>query len=64
MQAVIESSVRTLTDIWLGRKKFNHAVRARELTLTGQSAIVRQLPRWLRLSAFADVPQPHARKTA
>ena len=62
VQAILESDVRTLTEIWMGRIAFGQALRDKRLSITGKSTIVRQLPHWLMLNLFADIePQPTQR---
>lgn len=58
IQAVVRTSVRTLTEVWLGRMQLHHAVRRGELGIAGPGAITRELPRWLGLSTFAEVQMP------
>ena len=59
VQAVLETDVRTLTEIWMGRAKFNEALRDRRLRISGKATIGRQLPRWLKLNVFAGIePAP------
>lgn len=47
--------VRTLTDVWMGNKTWAGAMRERTLEVTGDRERRRQLPRWLKLSPFAQV---------
>jgi hypothetical protein len=39
------------------RLKFDDAVRAKKIRLTGASTLVRQFPQWLLFSPFASVPR-------
>lgn len=50
--------VRTMIDYWMGRVQFHAAVKSGDLTVTGPSTLVRQLPGWFKLSSFAPVPLP------
>lgn len=56
----LSSDVRTLTDIWMGDRTWNAALRAGALRLVGDSEMCRHLPRWLKLNPFAAV-KPVAR---
>ncbi len=49
----VASSVKTLTDVWMGRRTARAAIRARDLRLEGEPALRRTFPSWLRLSVFA-----------
>lgn len=51
----VESSLRVLTMVWLGDYALREAVRSGELQLSGARKWVRALPKWLKLSAFAQV---------
>jgi DNA-binding HxlR family transcriptional regulator len=53
VQAVLQCSVRTLTEVWMGTQKLGEAVRSGALTINGKTPIVRQIPHWLKLSMFA-----------
>jgi DNA-binding HxlR family transcriptional regulator len=49
----VESMLRTLTNIWLGRLDFEDQVRAGSIRLAGDRRWIREFPTWLRLSGFA-----------
>lgn len=51
----LASDVRTLTDVWMGNTTWAAALRAGQLRLSGNSEVGRELPRWLKLSPFAEV---------
>jgi hypothetical protein len=55
VQLVVETEVRTLTELWMGKRSFPHAVRDKALRITGKPALQKQFPRWLKLSLFASV---------
>jgi len=50
----VKARVRVLTEIWMGFRKFAEAVRSGDLLIEGNAALAKQLPRWLRLSTFAE----------
>lgn len=56
--ARLETSLETLTHIWIGEITWDDAVRARVLEIHAPDDVRRQLPTWLKLSAFAAVPRP------
>jgi DNA-binding HxlR family transcriptional regulator len=59
--ARIEASLETLTRVWVGEIAWEQAVRAGALRTIAAEDIRRQVPRWLKLSAFARVPRPVGR---
>jgi hypothetical protein len=54
----ITTDLRTMTRVWLGDISVADAVRSSTMTLTGRTALVRSLPNWIGLSAFAGVARP------
>jgi hypothetical protein len=42
----------------MGRVGFAQAVKSGDLTVTGPSRLVRELPRWFKRNGFAEVPLP------
>lgn len=62
VQVVVESDLRALTEVWMGRRTFADAVRDNRLRVSGQATLARQLPRWLRLSAFAGIERAPGRE--
>ena len=56
--ARIEASLETLTRVWVGEIAWEQAVRVGALRTIAAESIRRQVPRWLKLSAFAKVPRP------
>lgn len=56
--ARIEASLEALTRVWVGEMAWDQAVRAGEVRVSAPEATRRQIPRWLKLSAFASVPRP------
>lgn len=49
----VETDVRTLTEVWLGRKAVRHAIKSGGITLNGPAPLKRAFPDWLGLSLFA-----------
>jgi DNA-binding HxlR family transcriptional regulator len=60
VQLTVETTVRTMVDVWLGDRPIESAVREGAISLTGASRLVREFPRWLKLSPFASVELPAA----
>jgi DNA-binding HxlR family transcriptional regulator len=58
VQADIESDLRTLTQVWRGDISWTTAVRSGRLVVSGPTHVRRAVPRWLKLSAYADTPRP------
>ena len=59
---VIHADVGALARVWAGHRDWAEAVRARAIKLEGPQALVREFPRWLLLSHFAQVLKPAASK--
>jgi DNA-binding HxlR family transcriptional regulator len=51
----VESDPVTMTAIWLGDVKFEHALREGDVVLRGKRELTRQFPGWLQLSVFSRV---------
>jgi len=49
----VETDVRTMTRVWLGRLDMADALRRGRLRLEGPPELCRQFPGWLQLSTFA-----------
>lgn len=54
----VETGLRTLTLVWRGDLNWATAVSSGRLDLRGETPACRDLPRWLKLSAFAGVSRP------
>lgn len=50
---VVETDVRTLTEVWMGYRSLPAAIRNRSIVLEGSPALKRAFPGWLQLSPFA-----------
>lgn len=46
------SSVRTMTDVWLGHRTYASAIRAGDLKVSGPTSLTRSVGSWLRCTAF------------
>jgi len=58
VELTVETTIRTMVDVWLGDRKLDSAIRDGEINLKGPPKLVRGFPRWLKLSPFAQVPLP------
>lgn len=54
----VVSSVRTMAEVYLGRRSPGAAVRAGLISLSGSPVLERSFPRWCPRSGFADVKAP------
>jgi hypothetical protein len=52
---VVSADLRALTRVWMGDVRLAEAVRVGLIRLDGPRSLVRALPTWLSLSAFAGV---------
>lgn len=50
----VDTDVRTLTEVWLGRRTLRQCIRERSVVLEGNAALKRAFPGWLALSVFAE----------
>jgi DNA-binding HxlR family transcriptional regulator len=51
----VRSDLRTLTEIWAGDTAIRAAKKDGRLQLSGNAALIRTIPAWLRIGMFADV---------
>jgi DNA-binding HxlR family transcriptional regulator len=58
--AVVQTSLRTLTEVWRGDRTWASAVRDESMRVHASTDVARSLPDWFLLSAFASVPRPEA----
>lgn len=56
----LESSVRTLHDVFMGDRSRRAAIEAGDLIVEGDPALVRNMGRWLKPSVFAASPRSAA----
>ena len=54
----VETKLRTLVEVWMGKRNPSEAVRTGAIELEGTSSLRRAFPSWLLLSSFASVPAP------
>ncbi|MEZ5656192.1 MAG: winged helix-turn-helix transcriptional regulator [Sphingobium sp.] len=56
-------SVRTMHDVWMGDRSYSDAIKAGDLIVEGEPALVRNIRTWLKPSVFEDAartPWPEA----
>jgi DNA-binding HxlR family transcriptional regulator len=63
VELTVETTIRTMVEVWLGDRKLDGAVRDGTISLQGTPKLVRGFPRWLKLSPFASVPLPSGAAT-
>ncbi len=49
----VDTDVRTLTEVWLGKRSLAQSIREGSVVLEGPRPLVRAFPGWLALSVFA-----------
>jgi DNA-binding HxlR family transcriptional regulator len=49
----VDTGLRALTDVWMGRRSLEDARRAHDVVLDGQRAYLQTFPKWFLLSPFA-----------
>ncbi len=55
--ARIEASLEALTRVWVGEMPWDRAVRSGSIRTIAPDHVRDQVPHWLKLSAYADVPR-------
>jgi DNA-binding HxlR family transcriptional regulator len=55
VELTVETTIRTMADVWLGNRDLREALRAGAIELQGTPGLVRAFPSWLLLSPFAKV---------
>lgn len=55
---VVVTDVRTLTEVWMGRRALEEAVGAGTVRIEGPASVKRDFPGWLKLSTFAENAKP------
>ena len=53
VQLTVETTLRTMVEVWMGERDVREAVRKGEIELKGESPLTRTFPAWLMLSPFA-----------
>jgi len=51
----INTTVRVMTDVWLGHKTYKSAIKEGVLEIVGPSGLVRSVSSWLRCVDYAEV---------
>ncbi|TNE56841.1 MAG: transcriptional regulator [Alphaproteobacteria bacterium] len=51
------STVRTLSDVWMGDRTYRDAMKAGDLDVQGEVALTRNISAWLRPSIYVDAPR-------
>jgi hypothetical protein len=51
----VETTLRTMVDVWMGDRDVREAIRGGEIRLDGVPELARSFPRWLLLSRFAKI---------
>ncbi|MEZ5938296.1 MAG: helix-turn-helix domain-containing protein [Hyphomonadaceae bacterium] len=51
------TTVRTMSDVWMGDRSYREAIRAGELSIQGPPVLTRDVSSWLRPSVFAEAPR-------
>jgi hypothetical protein len=49
------TTVRTMTDVWLGHRTYRSAIRAGDLSIVGPTDLKRSVSAWLRCVDYAEV---------
>ena len=55
VQLSIETTLRTMVEVWMGHRDLREALQTRAIELAGAPSLVKTFPRWLLLSPFAGV---------
>lgn len=50
------STVRVMTDVWLGHRTYKDAIRADELTIVGDRSLTKTVSKWLACTVFSQAP--------
>ena len=61
VELTVETTLRTMVDVWMGDRDVREAVRGGAIELKGAAGLTRTFPNWLLLSPFAKVPRPPVR---
>jgi DNA-binding HxlR family transcriptional regulator len=55
----VETTLRTMVDVWMGQREVQEALSSGAIELSGPARLARGFPKWLLLSHFAHVEDPH-----
>ena len=53
VQLTVETTLRTMVEVWMGERDVREAVRQGQIELKGAAPLTRTFPKWLMLSPFA-----------
>ena len=56
--ATVDTTLRTMTEIWRGDRDWWSAIRNGLLTLDGPTDVTREVPAWVGQGIFSSVPRP------
>lgn len=59
--AVVRTTLRSLTEVWRGDRSWAHAHRAGSLDVLGSRGVQGSVAAWFTLSPFAGIPRPASR---
>jgi len=60
VELTVETTLRTMVDVWMGDRDARDAVGSGEIALKGAPQLTRAFPSWLLLSAFAKIERAAA----
>jgi DNA-binding HxlR family transcriptional regulator len=60
VELTVETTLRTMVDVWMGDRDISDAVDCGHITLKGPAELARTFPTWLLLSPFAKVERASA----
>jgi hypothetical protein len=52
---VVETTARTLIEVWMGHRTFSAVIRAGDVTVEGPRELARAFPTWFRLNVFTEL---------
>jgi DNA-binding HxlR family transcriptional regulator len=58
VELTVETTIRTMVDVWMGHRDLREALRSNAIELQGQPPLIRAFPSWLLLNTFASVELP------
>lgn len=62
---LVKSHVRTLTEVWMGRRRLDEAIEDQSLKLEGSLRQIRNFPKWFSLNMYAaTAPQTNSQAMA
>jgi DNA-binding HxlR family transcriptional regulator len=56
VEVYFNTTVKTMTDVWMGEMTYREATSAGALVMTGPRALTRNVAGWMRNCIFADLP--------